>query len=229
MTRTCKLGLWASSTPSRPNLSWDVSYVGSHGSRLESATDINQGIPVPGSGGPSFAAPLPYAAQYPYLSYIEVLSNKFESNYNGLQTTLQQRTSHGLSFLASYTYSHALDDDSIALGQYLPQDSTHPGREYASGDFDITHRFTFSLTYALPGRKSPGQLLEGLGAELDCEAQTGQPWYANDSRNNISGIDDLRIGGTSLATTMTSSLVILRFPIAPERTSAHLARFLAPN
>ena len=101
---------------------------------------------------------MPFATQYPYLSYIIELSNLYESNYNGLQATLEQRVSHGLSFTAGYTYSHSLDDDSYNIGQYLPQDSTHPGREYASSDFDIAHRFTFSMSYALPGKKSPGQL-----------------------------------------------------------------------
>lgn len=168
------------------NLSWDISYVGSHGARLESLTDINQAPPTPdGSGVP------PLSTAFPYLAFINVLGNAYESNYNGLQTTLQQRSSHGLSFLASYTYSHALDDDSIDLGLYLPQDSTHPGREYASGDFDITHRFTFSLTYALPGKKSPAQLLEGWELNSIVTVQTGQPWYANDQADNISGTNEL--------------------------------------
>ncbi len=169
------------------NLSLDLSYVGSHGSRLESLQDINQGTPIPGS---ATAAPGPYAAQYPYLAFIDVLSNLFESNYNGLQTTLQQRTSHGLSFTLGYTYSHALDDDSIDLGLYLPQDSTHPRREYASGDFDITHRFTLSLTYALPGKKSPAQLLEGWEVNSIVSMQSGQPWYGNDEADNISGTSE---------------------------------------
>jgi hypothetical protein len=170
------------------NVSLDLSYVGSHGSRLSGLQDINQGTPIPGSAA---AAPGPYAAQYPYLSFINVLSNIYESNYNGLQTTLQQRTSHGLSYTLGYTYSHALDDDSINIGLYLPQDSRHPGREYASGDFDITHRVTLSLTYALPGKKSPAQLLEGWEVNSIVSAQSGQPWYGNDQANNISGTSEL--------------------------------------
>jgi hypothetical protein len=169
------------------NISLDLSYVGSHGSRLNGIRDINQGTPNAAAVGTGTPVGLPFAAQYPYLSYIIEMSNLYESNYNGLQATLQQRISHGLSFTAGYTYSHSVDDDSYNIGQYLPQDSTHPGREYASSDFDITHRFTLSLTYALPAKKSPGQLLEGWELNSIVTVQTGQPWYGNDQSNNISG------------------------------------------
>lgn len=162
-----------------PNLSMDVSYVGSHGARLSGIRDINQPDLTTGVQ--------PFAAKFPYLAYIIEQTNLYDSNYDGLQTTLQQRTNHGLSFLASYTYSHALDGDSYNIGQYLPQDSTHPQREYASSDFDITHRFTFSFTYALPGKKSPGQLLEGWELNSIVTLETGQPWYGSDSTNDISG------------------------------------------
>jgi hypothetical protein len=186
----------------------DISYVGSRGSRLNGIRDINQA-----PAGAAFclnspltaaqiadacadpAAPgdnavqeaLPLNSKFPYLGSILVLSNLYKSNYNGLQATLQQRTSHGLSFLASYTYSHSLDDDSYNIGQFLPQDSTNPALEYASSDFDIKHRFTFSLTYAIPGMKVPGQLLEGWELNSVVTLQSGQPWYGNDQANGISG------------------------------------------
>jgi hypothetical protein len=169
------------------NISLDLSYVGSHGSRLNGIRDINQGAPDAGAASSGTPVGMPFAAQYPYLSYIIELSNLYESNYDGLQATLQQRISHGLSFTAGYTYSHSLDDDSYNIGQFLPQDSTHPGREYASSDFDITHRFTLSISYALPGRKSPAQLLEGWEINSIVTLQTGQPWYGNDQSDNISG------------------------------------------
>ena len=135
-------------------------------------------------------AALPFNGKFPYLGPILVLSNLYRSNYNGLQATLQQRASHGLSFLASYTYSHSLDNDSYNIGQFLPQDSGNPAAEYASSDFDIKHRFTFSLTYAIPGKKTPGQLLEGWELNSVVTVQTGQPWYGNDQSNNISGTNE---------------------------------------
>ncbi len=171
-----------------PNLSLDVAYVGDHASRLPGIRDINQPIPVPGN---AIALPGPLSAQYPYLGFVNFLSNLYRSNYNGLQATLTERTSHGLSFTLGYTYSHALDQDSFNISPFLPQDSTNPGAEYASSDFDIRHRFTFSLSYALPSRKSRAQLLEGWSVNSIVTWQTGQPWIANDQGDNISGTGEL--------------------------------------
>jgi len=169
------------------NLSLDVAYVGNHGTGLPGMRDINQGIPNAASVASGTPTGQPYATQYPYLGFIDVLSNLYRSNYNGLQTTLTERTSHGLSFTAGYTYSHALDDDSYNISPFLPQDSTHPEREYASSDFDLRHRFTFSLTYAFPSMKSPAQLLEGWSVNSIVTWQTGEPWIANDQSDNLSG------------------------------------------
>ncbi|HLJ22543.1 MAG TPA: TonB-dependent receptor [Candidatus Acidoferrales bacterium] len=159
-----------------------------------SAIPVYQGNPITCTGAdvdPGLVqAASPFNGKFPYLGPILVLSNLYKSNYNGLQATLQQRTAHGLSFLASYTYSHSLDDDSYNIGQFLPQDSTNPAAEYASSDFDITHRFTFSITYAIPGKKSPGQLLEGWELNSVITVQTGQPWYGNDQSNNTSGTNE---------------------------------------
>ena len=105
---------------------------------------------------------------FPYLGYVEFFSNHDKSNYNGLQVTLTQRTSHGLSFTAGYTYAHALDDngDNEGNGLHTPIDSANPGSLYGNSDFDIRHRFTFSVDYAIPGRKGFGQAARGLGAQL---------------------------------------------------------------
>src|SRR5207253_3345232 len=91
--------------------------------------------------------------------------NVYRSNYNGLQITLNSRNFHGLSMVAGYTYSHSLDDVGanwdFGYGAGLPQDSSNVGREYANIDFDIRHRLTASLTYAIPGQKGHAQTLAG--------------------------------------------------------------------
>jgi len=38
------------------------------------------------------------------------MGNIYKSNYNGLQVTFTARDYHGFTFIAGYTYSHALDD-----------------------------------------------------------------------------------------------------------------------
>jgi hypothetical protein len=160
-------------------LSLDAAYVGNHGSRLTGIQDINQPDITTGV--------LPFGAKYPYLGFINYYSNVYRSNYNGLQLTFTARNYHGLDIVSGYTYSHALDNQSYNWNQYLPQDSAHPGLEYGASDFDIRHRFTLSVTYSLPNKKSFAQLLEGWQVNGILTLQTGQPWQAFDSQNNFSG------------------------------------------
>ena len=161
------------------DLSMDLAYVGSYGSRLLGDLDVNQRNIKTGSA--------PYAAKFPYLQSIDVLSNQDRSKYNGLQATLTLRTSHGLSFVAGYTYSQALDDASANWQGGVPLDSYHPQLQFATSDFDVRHRFTLSVTYALPARKSPGQLLEGWQLNSIVTLQTGFPWAPQDTSNDFSG------------------------------------------
>jgi hypothetical protein len=178
------------------SLAMDLAYVGNHGTRLLGIRDINQ-PKTPGG-------PLPFtqdcappvgtgtgASCFPYLQYIDVLLNGDKSNYNGLQATLIQRTSHGLSFIAGYTYSHGLDDASTNWGSGVPLDSTRPQLQYASGDYDIRHRFTLEATYALPGKESPLQLLEGWQINSIVTLQTGLPWAPQDGNNDFSGTNEV--------------------------------------
>ena len=87
------------------NLSLEVNYVGNHGSGLPGIVNLNQINPQ----SPAEIAcvhcesptDLPYDSQYPYLLYINYMSNIYSSNYNALQATLTGRGYHGLSFLSA--------------------------------------------------------------------------------------------------------------------------------
>jgi hypothetical protein len=172
------------------NLSWDISYVGNHGSKLTGIYDINQINPQSQAelscGHCEANADRPYAAQFPYLEFINFMSNVYRSNYSGLQTTLNARNMHGLTFIAGYTYSHSLDNMSYNWNQYLPLNSLTPKGDYANSDFDMRHRFTLSVTYALPGKKSPLQLLEGWQVNSIITLQSSMPWQTFDSGNDLS-------------------------------------------
>jgi hypothetical protein len=163
------------------NLSLEVAYVGDHGANLVNIRDINQ--PVDGV--------LPFGGTFPFLSNIFQMANLYESNYNGLQATLTARNYHHFTFVAGYTYSHALDDVGanwdFGAGLGLPQDSTHPHQEYASSDFDMRHRFTLSIVYDVPGKKSFAQLLEGWQLISIVSLYGRQPWGPIDTGNNFSG------------------------------------------
>jgi hypothetical protein len=135
--------------------------------------------------------------QFPYLSNIFQMGNVYRSNYNGLQATLNARNFHGLSMVAGYTYSHSLDNVGanwdFGYGAGLPQDSSNLGREYANSDFDVRHRLTVSLTYALPGKKGYGQTLEGWEINSIITLQSPQYWGTIDLGTDAAGTGPLPV------------------------------------
>jgi hypothetical protein len=62
---------------------------------------------------------------------------------------------------------------------------------YASTDFDIRHRFTLSMNYAIPGRKGFGQLLEGWAINSVVLIQSGLPWGLADATDDFSGTNEI--------------------------------------
>jgi hypothetical protein len=125
----------------------------------------------------------PLFAQYPYLSYIYTVSNPYFSNYQGLQVALTQRPTRGLSYTIGYTFAHALDQSTgeRAGPTGTPHDFRH---DYSNSDFDIRNRFTTTLTYALPGKKGYGQMLEGWRFTSIVTLQSALPWGVMGSRGN---------------------------------------------
>ena len=172
------------------NLTLEANYIGNHGGGLPGIVDLNQINPQSPAelacGGCEAVADRPYGTQFPYLQYIDYMSNIYTSNYNALQATLTGRGYHGLSFLVGYTYSHALDDSSSLYNMSLPQDSLNPKMEYGNSDSDLRHHFSISLTYNIPGKKSWGQLLEGWTVNSAVLLQSGLPWTATDGGTDVS-------------------------------------------
>jgi carboxypeptidase family protein len=191
------------------NLSLEVAYVGNHGSNLVGIRDLNQA--AEGSGWTPLAistcqtsrftncaadpgaeqAARPFNTAFPFLQNIYQMSNNYKSNYNGLQATLTGREYHHFTFVAGYTYSHSLDDVGanwdFGAGLGLPSDSTTPGREYASSDFDIRHRGTLSVTYAVPGREGFAQMLKGWELNSIVSLYSPQPYGVMDAGTDVSG------------------------------------------
>jgi hypothetical protein len=167
------------------NLSLEVGYVGNRGVRLTGFADINAQAPQAEGNGVR-----PYAKQFPWLSFINMMTNDTHSNYNSAQATLTKRMSHGLSFTAGYTFAHGLDNGSLNRFALLPQNANNPGAEYGNSDFDVRHRMTLTATYNIPGIKGFAQVLEGWQLNGILTLQSSQPWVVNDYGNNFSGSGD---------------------------------------
>ncbi len=174
------------------NLSLDVSYVGNNGYDLLALSDVNQCIPNPDPTMCASGESRPYFSKFPYLQIINYQTNAAHSNYNSLQATLTQRTTHGLDFTVGYTYGHGLDNGSLNFQGLPPQNSRNQEAEYASSDFDIRHRLTVTAGYAVPGKKGFGQALEGWKLNTIVTVEGSQPWLVFDG----SSAHDFSTGGS---------------------------------
>lgn len=77
----------------------------------------------------------------PTVLSVQVVRNQATSDYHALQLQFQRRLTRGLQALASYTWSHSLDDASSDFGF---------GLDHASSDFDLRHVFSAATTYDIP-------------------------------------------------------------------------------
>ena len=66
------------------------------------------------------------------------------SNYNAMTLEAKRRFSNNFQFLASYTWSHSIDDSSDLQTLLKPQDNRNFAAERSDSLFDQRHRFVFS-------------------------------------------------------------------------------------
>jgi hypothetical protein len=181
-----------------PTTVLQVAYVGNRGINLYSVTDLNQvnptfddethtigrplttNCPVTANGGQGFGGPC-----YPYIGYLDFLSNYASSIYHSLQVTLTKRYSHGLYLLAGYTYAHAIDTATSNTAG-VPQNSLNYAGDRGNGDYDIRNRFTMSVAYDLPSKKTKWQMLEGWQVTSIATLEGGEPYTLFDGDDDIS-------------------------------------------
>lgn len=131
----------------------------------------------------------------PYIGYSaesETYKAAGVSAYNALQTHIEKRLSHGLQLGFSYTYSHALDEQS-GMGLFFNGNNPLDLRSaYGSSDFDRTHVFNVSYLYQLPsmarqssllGKIANGWSMTGVGV-----FQSGQPYSIIDYTGAVGSI-----------------------------------------
>lgn len=172
-----------------PSRLTEVGYVGSKGTRLYGARDINQPQP---SIVPNAPRPLPQFGD------VNLLESRGNSNYSSLQARFEQRLHAGLSALVSYTYAKSIDEGSSFFTSSgdpnFPQDSYNLRAERGRSNFDIRHRMSISYAYDLPFR---GKLLGGWQTFGILSFQTGQPFTVAllpDFDNSNTGRSNLGFG-----------------------------------
>jgi carboxypeptidase family protein len=69
------------------------------------------------------------------------------SVYHGMTVNVRKQLRSHYEFLASYTWSHAIDDSTDLQSTLTPQDSFFPALDRSTSLFDQRHRFVFSGVY----------------------------------------------------------------------------------
>lgn len=164
----------------------NLGYVGSIGRKEYRLIDENQAVVQAAVGPVGLYAPgLSSLAVQGF--GVHLMQSSSNSNYSSLQASVTKRFSHGLQFLASYTWSHSLDDYSgdptgTSDVTVVPGNQA-PGmlNNYASSDFDRRHRFVFSGIYDFPkfykGNSVVGrQAVNGWELASIVTIQTGTPF-----------------------------------------------------
>jgi hypothetical protein len=81
-----------------------------------------------GSGGKALSQLL---SPFPFQSVSDTFGYVANSNYNALQATLNMRASHGLTFMANYTWSRSIDDGgTFRSGYAIPAAYSNSGRSW---------------------------------------------------------------------------------------------------
>ena len=101
------------------------------------------------------------------------------SVYHGLTANLRKRFGGHTEFLASYTWSKAIDDSTDLQSPLAPQDSFFPSAERSLSLFDQRHRFVFSGVYQtgrLSGSGFASKLLSNWTFAPIVEVASGRPF-----------------------------------------------------
>ena len=147
----------------------EVGYLGSRGFHLQRAHLINNTLPGPGPLGPrrpfktltflngtqltpSSASAVIQSQTFP-VSTINLLENSAQSWYDAGYINVRRRYSHGLNFLANYTFSknltNAPDFRSPMDESAIPQNNLDLAAEKGPA-CDTRHRFAVSMVYDIP-------------------------------------------------------------------------------
>ncbi|MBV9507186.1 MAG: carboxypeptidase regulatory-like domain-containing protein, partial [Acidobacteriia bacterium] len=119
---------------------------------------------------------------------VVLTTNNGASQYHGLFAQYRRRIGRGLEALASYAWSHALDNASSDVFLLWAGPGSPAARDRGSSDFDLRESFNASFSYALP-RLMQGWFLDGI-----FRARSGFPMTVLDAEqyNGIGLMNALR-------------------------------------
>ena len=208
------------------NLSVDIAYVGSHivhvgipDSNLNqlTAAQLTQGssllattanpyygqLPISSSIGGKTVTNAQLLKPYPrFLNVATYRNNSGTTNYNGLETKVEQRLNHGIYLLLAYTHSKLIDDASSVFSttvlsspnssSLIAADTFRPYLERDSSSGDMPNVLSFSGIYELPAGHGHSFASTGIAAaalggwslNTIFQMQSGMPVTVTQATNN---------------------------------------------
>ncbi|MGA8313028.1 MAG: carboxypeptidase regulatory-like domain-containing protein [Terriglobales bacterium] len=197
------------------DLLFEIGYVGTKGTKLPRFIEGNPAIYIPGfdAGGDPLSTSsnadqrrlysgctLADPASSCKLSSTGLIAGIANSSYNAMEASLKKRFSHGISFLASYTFSKTIDDASsfnmtgsaskpVAGENDLAQNPFNLAAERGRSLFDSRHRLVLSYQWSLPFWRQPHgwyqQILGNWQVNGIATVMSGTPFTVFDS-NDVS-------------------------------------------
>ena len=133
------------------NLLVEAGYMGNIGRRLERLRSTNEPSL---RTGPNDGSSVQSRRPFPVYGIIQQVENVVSSNYNAANLKVQQRFSRGLTFLAGYTFSKAIDDASGIRSssgeQSIAKWDWDLKSERGLSQYHTAHRFVSSVLYQIP-------------------------------------------------------------------------------
>jgi outer membrane receptor protein involved in Fe transport len=160
----------------------DGSYVYTHGTNLNFATNINQ-APISELGCTGYNCGNPN----PIFNSIAAQIYDGWSNYDALQLRFQKRMSHGVQFQVNYSWAKSLDTgtgNGHGSGVDIYQNAYAPGANYGLSNFNATDTIVGQVVWELPfgsGRRFSfhgiaDQILGGWRASSVIQWHSGTPF-----------------------------------------------------
>lgn len=147
------------------NLLLELGYMGNIGRKLERLRSTNEPYL---RTGPEDTSSVQSRRPFPIYGIIQQVDGVVNSNYNAFNVKLQQRVSRGLTLLAAYSWSKAIDDASgirVSAGdQSIAKYDWDLRDERGLSQFHTAHRLVASWIYDLPAlARAPGFVRAALG------------------------------------------------------------------
>jgi hypothetical protein len=188
-----------------------AAYIGNKGTYFfgaaENSREINPAIFGPGASISNTQQRRPHQN----FSRIGLYESSNNTNYHSLQLTAEKRYSHGLTVLASYTWSKKMDD----YGWSNPFDRRF---DYGLSREDVPHNLKFSNVWEIPSFRTSGflgKLVNGWMVNSIVTWQSGFPFSVSSGRDNsLTGVNRDRadfLGGEADLPDQSRGQMVARF------------------